>query len=156
MVFDPFWRPPFYKWFYDKAKQPENWHWSLMPPPHPTIRFRLGNRIWLEQAPPHHGVGEIDFYATPKSKEHASLAGRFYRLFGKFATNRGVAWVRFSDYLTTEPEKGSPFWCGHDALRWTREDTRCFLHFNGRSGLRPVDAPAQVVPLKRPAPEAGL
>ncbi|HEX6957174.1 MAG TPA: hypothetical protein VF194_04245 [Ferrovibrio sp.] len=50
------------------------------PPPHPTVRFRLGVAVWTMQGPPHHGVGEVDFYATPKNKEQAALSA-FQRQF---------------------------------------------------------------------------
>lgn len=149
MVFDPFWKPSFFKFYDLKEVRPDDWQWVLMPPPHPTVNFRLHINVWTRQGPPHHGVGEIDFYATPKNREHASLMGRFYRLFGKFATNRGLAWVRYPDYLTTPVEKGLDCWCGYDAIEWTRGDARRFLHFNGLSGLRPVDATAQIIPLGR-------
>lgn len=149
MVFDPFWRPTFFKFFYDEEKFPEKWNWVLYPPPHPTVWIALGNAVWTEQGPPHHRVGHLHFYMTPKSKEHAALAARFFRLFGKFATNRGLAHVRYPDYLTTPADKGLDLWCGHDALRWTREDPKRFLHFNGRFGLRPLDATAEVIPFER-------
>lgn len=148
MVFDQFSSPSVVKSVYSE-NHPEKWLWTLKPPPHPYVWLGVGNRIWEHQGPAHLSVSEVHFYMTPRSKEHEVLARKFYRLLDKFITNRGLAFVRYPDYLVTPAEKGLDLWCGHDAIRWAREDSKRFLCFNGRSGLRPADAIADVLPFKR-------
>lgn len=155
MVFDPRWQPRWKKYYYPaEAAVPEEWWWILIPPPHPSVRFRLGGYI-REQPVPHPDLGDLEFYATPKNKEHLALAARVFRLFAKFATNKkGLVRVRVPSLEVTVPleNRGSPFWCGHHAIEWAREDPRRVLFYTPVGfGTRPT---GEVVPLARKAPSA--
>lgn len=132
MVFDPDWQPQFER-FHNFGDSEKNWHWLLLPPPFPFAIFRLGGYL-RERPVPHPDTGYIHFYATPKNKEHLALAARFFRLFGKFASNRkGLARVRLPSYEVTVSEwKGSPQWCGHHAMEWTRGDPKRVLFYTAQ------------------------
>lgn len=138
MVFDPDWQPQFRR--YHPIGEPENWHWSMLPPPHPYVMFHPGG--YLRELPvPHPGRGEIHFYATPKDKGHMALAARFFRLFGKFATNKkGLVRVRVPSLEVTIPVgPGSSAWCGHHAIEWARQNPDGVLFYTGaRFGIRPT------------------
>lgn len=138
MVLDPDWQPQFRR--YHDVGEPENWHWLLRAPPFPFVTFRPGGYL-RDQPVPHPDTGYIHFYATPKNKEHLALAARFFRLFGKFASNRkGLARVRLPSYeVTAATFKGSSQWCGHHAMDWTRGDPKRVMFYTSQGfGTRPT------------------
>lgn len=132
MVFDPDWQPEFER-FHNFGDSEKNWHWLLLPPPFPFVIFRPGGYL-RERPVPHPDTGYIHFYATPKNKEHLALAARFFRLFGKFASNsKGLARVRLPSYEVTVAEwKGSPQWCGYHAMEWTRGDPKRVMFYTSQ------------------------
>jgi hypothetical protein len=141
MVFDPDWQPEFER-FHHIGEPEESWHWLLWPPPHPYVLFRPGG--YLRDRPvPHPDTGYIHFYATPKNKEHLALAARFFRLFGKFATNsKGLARVRLPGYeVTAATFKGASYWCGYHAMEWTRGDPKRVMFYTSQGfGTRATGA----------------
>lgn len=152
MVFDANWRPRF--WKAESHREGGGWYWRLLPPPHPSVRFWPGGYI-RDRPVPHPDTGSIDFYLTPKDKEHLALAARFFRLFGKFATNRkGLVHVRVPELTVTVPvDKGQPSWCGHRAIEWARQEPdRVLFYARAGFGLRPT---GDVLPLKKPAAGKG-
>lgn len=139
MAFDPDWQPQFER-FHHFGTPETDWHWSLLPPPFPFVMFYPGGHL-RDWPVPHPDTGYIHFYATPKNKEHLALAARFFRLFGKFATNRkGLCRVRLPSYeVTLATLEGSPQWCGHHAMEWTRGDPKRVMFYTSQGfGTRPT------------------
>jgi hypothetical protein len=139
MVFDPDWQPRFER-FHHIGEPEESWYWLLLPPPFPFVMFRTGGHL-RDRPVPHPDTGYIHFYATPKHKEHLALAARFFRLFGKFATNRkGLTRVRLPSYeVTPTTLQGSPQWCGYHAMEWVREDPKRVMFYTSQGfGTRPT------------------
>lgn len=152
MVFDPDWQPQHYK--ARSAWTTVDWYWRLRPPPHPTVHIRPGGYI-RDQPVPHPDTGTIDFYVTPKDKVHLALVARFFRLFGKFATNRkGLVHVRVPELTVTAPVGGGqPSWCGHHAIEWAREEpNRVLFYVRAGFGTRPT---GEILPLEKLASDKG-
>lgn len=83
----------------------------------------------------------VTFYGGPGSHGDKLLSQKFFRLLGKFATNRNqVEFELPSRRVTHRQEKGSLFWLGYDAIRWARENPeRVFLYNAQDWGFRPAD-----------------
>lgn len=141
MVFDPDWRPRYRRISTEIGKAPEDWYWSLSAPSSlPYAAFRLGGRIYDEPVP-HPFKGDVHFYHEPHNKGHTALAGRFYRIFAKHATNRkGLVNVRVPSLEVTAPVgKGSPSWCGYHAIEWARQNPNGVLFYARVGfGIRPT------------------
>ena len=143
MVFDPHWEPLFAK-YQPYRDEPEALRWLICNHPRPSVRFRVKpeSREELQNQPEHlrHYIafGQIDFYADPRDPEQARLRGRFFRLLGKFATNRNQDIYRISGNTFLRHEaKGSTCWVGYDAIAWAREDSRRYFSDSGRWAIRP-------------------
>ncbi|WP_341705408.1 hypothetical protein [Ferrovibrio sp.] len=151
MVFDPDWQPSFRKISTEIGREPEDWRWGLTgEPPLPYVAFGLGGHVF-EQPVPHPYKGAIHFYTEPHNGEQAAMMGRFFRLFGKFATNRkGLVRVRVPELTVTAPVgKGQPDWCGHHALEWARQNpSRVLFYERAGFGIRPT---GEVLPLAKAA-----
>lgn len=140
MVFDPGWQPHWYR-------SSDGESWSIWPPRHPQVLFQFGRgyRSDLLNAPPHLADGHICFYCHPDNSDHFRLAAKFFRVFGKFATNRHQVILRYPGYSVISHEaKGMQTWAGFDAIRWAREDPKralfWFGHGDGTGGIiRPDD-----------------
>lgn len=141
------WRAP-YIMVPDNAWQPV-WHihhqtgcWSHWPPHHPFVEFS-GLYGFTNPAP---GVvsmdvrGSLVVYCDPGSSEQYRFADRFYRLFGKFASNRNLADVKHPSGETIRSfiDRGAWYWVGHEARRWAAEDAGRYLTFWTDRGLRPL------------------
>lgn len=142
MVFAPTWRPKYYK-HQMKLARGEDWCWTLRPPPLPYVLFRLRGELYdYRRKPPTYPMtGQIDFYHDPDDKAHVSLAGKFYRLFAKFATNRkGLVYVTVPELKVTHPvPKGAMEWCGYHAIEWARQAPDRVLHPQMGLGIRPAE-----------------
>src|SRR3546814_13488293 len=99
MVFDPVWQPVWHRSSDGKL-------WDVWPPHHPQVLFQFGRgyRTDLRNAPPHLDDGRICFYCNPVESDHFRLAGRFFRVSGKFATNRHQVILRYTAYLVISHE----------------------------------------------------
>lgn len=83
---------------------------------------------------------DCTFYSDPGNREHEAMSRRFYRLLGKFCTNRNqVSFDLPSRKVTHLHYKGSLFWFGHDAIRWANEDPQRYMHYSEHSSMRPMD-----------------
>jgi hypothetical protein len=143
MVFDPDWEPLFAQYRPD-IEQPEKLRWIIRNHPRPSVWFRAiaRPRETLQNRPEHlryqMGFSQIDFYADPRDPEQVKLRGRFFRLLGKFATNRNQDLYRLEDNAFMRHEaKGSTYWLGHNAIAWAREDARRYFSHDGHWGVRP-------------------
>jgi hypothetical protein len=146
MVFDPHWQPV-WKW------EERFTSWTLISPVYPNVLLRMGHGIrrggrglgseYVNDDIVYIDQGMIDVYCDPANKDHFKLARRFYRLFGKVATNKGLVEVRHPGPVVT-PMDDNWLWVGHDAIRWAREDSNRLLtrHFGQDQyiGFRPADA----------------
>src|SRR3546814_14738292 len=96
------------------------------------FQFGRGYRTDLRNAPPHLDDGRICFYCNPVESDHFRLAGRFLRVFGKFATNRHQVILRYHAYSVNSHEaKGMQNWAGFDALSWSCEEPKRALFWFG-------------------------
>jgi hypothetical protein len=144
MVFDPDWEPLFAK-YQPNRDEPDELRWLIRNHPRPAVWFRAKpeSREALQSQPEHRrhyiGFSQIDFYADPRDPEQAKLRGRFFRLLGKFATNKNQDVYRFpEDTFLRHEAKGSTYWLGHDAIAWASEDSRRYFRTGGRWGVRPA------------------
>ena len=142
MVFDPHWEPIFAQ-YQPNSDEPDVLRWVIRNHPRPAVWFRAKpeSRENLQKQPEHLrnriGFSQIDFYADPRDPEQAKLRGRFFRLLGKFATNKNQDVYRFpEDTFIRHEAKGSTSWLGHDAIAWAREDSRRYFS-GGGWGIRP-------------------
>lgn len=143
MVLDPGWKPVFYR-------TEGTIGWSYWPARHPQILFRgfYGvHRYPYPNCPPCLLFTFIDAYCNPGFKEHFNFASRFFRLLGKFASNKNLQEVHYPsyrpvEYPTDKPLEGLGPWrmVGHHARRWALEDEEHFLEYDPhkKSGLRPT------------------
>lgn len=143
MVFDPDWEPLFAQ-YQPNRDEPNALRWIIRNHPRPAVWFRAKpeTREDLQKQPGlmrnRIGFSQIDFYADPRDPEQAKLRGRFFRLLGKFATNKNQDVYRFpEDTFIRHLAKGSSYWLGHDAIAWAREDPRRYFSPDGHWGIRP-------------------
>lgn len=146
MVFDPHWEPIFAQ-YQPNRDEPDVLRWIMRNHPRPAVWFRAKpeSREELQSQPEHlrHYIAfsQIDFYADPRDPEQAKLRGRFFRLLGKFATNKNQDVYRFpADTFIRHEAKGSTSWLGHDAIAWVREDSRRYFKSSEGFGRRPGKA----------------
>lgn len=141
MIFDPRWQP---RWYCVEDQHAAH-YWSYWPPHHPSVDFRFvtGFRQIAGRPADIHDTW-IDFRCNPAFPEHFLLAGRFYRLLGKFCSNRNLAVVDYPGgrVIETYVDKGAWRWVGHDARRWALSHPSHFLevHMQNPQGLRPLPA----------------
>lgn len=143
MVFDPDWEPIFAQYQPNRDEPDELW-WRMRNHPRPAVWFRAKpeSREELQSQPEHlrHYIAfsQIDFYADPRDPEQAKLRGRFFRLLGKFATNKNQDVYRFpEDTFIRHEAKGSTSWLGHDAIAWAREHPQRYFSGGTGWGVRP-------------------
>jgi hypothetical protein len=143
MVFDACWEPLFAQ-YQPNRDEPDVLRWVIRNHPRPAVWFRAvaESREALQNQPEHlrHYIGfsQIDFYADPRDPEQAKLRGRFFRLLGKFSTNKNQDVYRIKDNTFLRHEaKGSMCWVGHDAIAWAREDSRRYFSDSGKWAIRP-------------------
>jgi hypothetical protein len=151
MVFDPDWEPEFHRYTNPYRDSPQKWWWSMKGTPLPFAFWRgLDGRLFQDGTIEYPNKSEIHFYTTPGNKEHAAIAGKFYRLFAKHATNRmGLVWVSMPDLEVTHPvQKGAMEWCGHHAIEWARQAPNRVLFYSHNLSIRPT---AEVKPFAPPA-----
>lgn len=146
MVFDPDWEPLFAQ-YQPNRNEPDALRWIVRNHPRPSVWFRAKpeSREQLQSQPEHlrHYIAfsQIDFYADPRDPEQAKLRSRFFRLLGKFATNKNQdLYRRPEDTFLRHDAKGSTYWVGYDAIAWAREDARRYFSDGGRWGVRPGKA----------------
>ena len=140
MVFDPDWQPSFHKATFSAHPDARKWHWVMQAPPHPSVRFRIGQGTG-EDSPNRIDTGIIHFYSDPASKEQTRLRGKFFRLHARFATNRrGLVLVDRSKPPKDRDRTAEPipktadamWWCGLHAIEWARQDSDRMLFGNMR------------------------
>lgn len=156
MVFDPDWKPEFYRYLNPLYPESEHeWWWQMKPPPYPFVLWRwLGGHVLQDGAVEYLAKSEIHFYATPGDKAHAAVSGKFHRLFAKLATNRkGLVWVRMPELEVSEAvHKGAIDWCGHHAIEWARQEpNRVLFYMKHGVSIRPT---AEVKPFAAPKAKA--
>lgn len=141
------WRSDVYM-ILESAWQP-SWHvhhqvgcWTFWPARHPYVCF--GSLFgFVEPCPRVTAIdarGDIAVCCDPDNKDHYRFAARFYRLFGKFASNRNLVEVKHPSGEVTKAyiDRGAWRWVGHEARRWAAEDPNRYLTFRrDDSGLRP-------------------
>lgn len=141
LVFDPDWKPDYLK-YYDSS-EPDKWWWTYENPPRPQVRFYMETRPRAREELPKDGIGgynQIDFYANPDNKEHVAMRGKFFRLFGRYASNRNQIWFnQKKPGEVTLKKSGSSFYMGNDLRDWLREDPEREWVFNYPSACRPAD-----------------
>jgi len=144
MYFDADWTPAWRRLrpLGEETSPPWVYNW----PPHPMVLIRTGRGVMHQDGlPPYVDTGTADVYRTPGDKAHESLSRAFFRVLGKFVTNRDQVSIAYPSYAVVRREpRGSGRWCGHDALRWVRESPDRLLFWTGRFsrggfGVRPAD-----------------
>lgn len=142
-VFDESWHPDVQQ--LEDWTQPGTYEWSIVNnrDKYPSIMFQFDHLYTSEQFATMTSMQHccITFYAGPDSHEDKLLSQKFFRLLGKFATNRNqVQFELPGRRVIHRQEKGSLFWPGRDAIRWAREDPeRVFLYNAQDWGFRPAD-----------------
>lgn len=137
MHFETAWQPA---WHRDSMTG----HWVFWPPRNPYVIFGCLYGF-LEPQPGITAIdprGHIDVYCDPDWQEHYRFARRFFRLFGKFASDRNLVRVAYPSGEILESFIGRTAWqwVGHEARRWAAAADDRFLNFivASKSGLRPV------------------
>ncbi|MBS4047799.1 MAG: hypothetical protein KG075_15750 [Alphaproteobacteria bacterium] len=146
MTFDADWTPE-YKTFRLPEDSPDTVRWMEKPdgPTLPFVQFRRHTAPTPSQLAIMTRFDHSDIhYFCPDDSEHATAeARRFFRLLGKFCTNRDQTLYRLPgfdrpgyEFAQTEP-KGSWFWLGHDAIRWASENPDRMMRYLSTTGIRP-------------------
>lgn len=141
MVLDPDWRPMWSRVTLAAKRR----YWHLIEPPKPYIWFQSLYGI----SSPAPGVEALHFCSRiiaccrPHDKRDLQFASLFFRLFGRLASDRNLAWVSHPDGTIRESfvDKTSWNWVGHEARRWALEHPHRYLLFmtsKGGQGLRPL------------------
>jgi hypothetical protein len=127
----------------------KNRYWYLLEPEMPYVWFRFLSGV----SSPMPGVETLPFFSDitvfcrPHDKRDLQFAGLFFRLFGKLASDRNLAWVGHPGGGIREVfvDRTAWRWVGHEARRWALENPhRYLLLLRGKDmmGLRPL-APHQ-------------
>ena len=141
MVLDPTWTPI---WYWDNFSQ----KWQVWPMRHPSVTFQsIYGHVHHQGHPPEIAQGSVSVACNPGFKEHSNFASRFFRLLGKFASNKDLEEVHWPsgkpvEYATDKPLDRLGPWrmVGHDARRWALDDPTRVLEYNSwrKTALRPV------------------
>lgn len=123
MVLDPAWTPI---WYRDDFSQ----KWIYWPARHPQVLFQqIYGHVHHQGHPPEIQFGMIAVSFNPGFNEQRKFASRFFRLLGKFASNKDLEEVHWPsrkpvEYPTDKPLDRLGPWrmVGHDARRWALED----------------------------------
>ncbi|HEX6957175.1 MAG TPA: hypothetical protein VF194_04250 [Ferrovibrio sp.] len=143
-TFDETWQPDIRRVANSIRPGEEQWAIVNNNENNPSFMIQMWHRYSPEQLKTATSMkhNDIFFYRDPGNKEHDLLSRRFYRLFGKFATNRDQTsfWMPERRFWS-EQKKGSLFWLGYDAIRWAKEDPqRVFFYNTNGWAFRPDDA----------------
>lgn len=142
LVFDPDWKPDYLK-YYEFLKNKDQWWWAYDNHAVPTVRFYMDLWPRAREELPKDGIGrynQIDFYANPDNKEHVAMRGKFFRLFGRYASNRNQLWFNLEKPEEVVLKKsGSSFYMGNDLRDWLREDPNRIWVFSYPWACRPAD-----------------
>lgn len=142
MAFDPDWQPEYQTFRFDNDP-PDIIRWGREKhEPMPYVMFRRYAAPDADELATvtSFGHSEINYFIAADDKPAAAGARRFFKLLGKFCTNRNQAYYRLPSFeLIRIEEKGSWYWFGHDAIRWVRENPRRTLNYmrDTRWGIRP-------------------
>ncbi len=142
MVFDPDWQPEYQTFRFDNDP-PDVTRWGREKgAPMPFVKFRRYSAPTADELEmiTIFGSSEINYFCPADDKPAAAEMRRFFKLLGKFCTNRNQAYYHLPSlkFLRTEA-KGSWYWLGHDAIRWVREHPQRMLQYVGGYdwGIRP-------------------
>jgi hypothetical protein len=132
MILDPQWQP---NW---KRTEYFDWHpyWTLNTPAKPFVCLNRLGRFYSSAGIVTAGVGDISVHCVPGDDAHLRFAGRFFRLFGKIASDRNLIRIKDGEIIETYIDKTAWTWVGHAARKWAEENSNRFLH-----SLRPVVSP---------------
>lgn len=140
-TFDESWRPDFGQSSNSYDPNLKEWVIRNASEDRPRIMIQMWHWYTAEQleAATFMECCRIIFYREPGNKEHDLLSRHFYRLLGKFATNKDQTTFHMPgrQFQCTQ-KKGSLFWLGRDAIRWVKEDPeRVFFYTDRNTAFRP-------------------
>lgn len=154
MIFDPDWQPE-YRLCPWPGDPPEKAAWWIINPSYPRVLFERSTAPTAEELEVMTDFrhSRVSVYCLPDNNEHATAAQRFFRLLGKFCTNRNQAHYKMPDWnLRWIEPKGSMYWFGHDAIRWAHGDPERAMYYLQKTwAIRPLTN-EQVVELSRSVP----
>lgn len=137
MILAPHWRPHWYR-------SASSGLWTFWWPHHPNVHFRWFGlpKPAQRDMPPRLRLSGIEVAINPYFKEQETFRRRFYRLFGKVASDRNLADMTYpgGEIVQTYVDRTSQVWVGHHARAWALADPRRFLRYYERQphGLRPL------------------
>lgn len=96
---------------------------------------------------------DIHYFCRAGDKAAEAEARHFFRLLGKFCTNRNQAHYKMPDWnLRWIEPKGSMYWFGHDAIRWAHGDPERAMYYLQKTwAIRPLTN-EQVAELSKSVP----